>query len=86
VQEAGVPGYDVTGWNALSAPAGTPPEVLALLNRHMNTVVAMPDVKKRLLDMGTEAHAGSQEELRNRLNADIAKWAAVIRQAGVPQQ
>ena len=86
VQEAGVPGYDVTGWNALSAPAGTPPEVLAILNRHMNTVVAMPDVKKRLLELGTDAHAGSQEELRNRLNADIAKWAAVIRQAGVPQQ
>jgi tripartite-type tricarboxylate transporter receptor subunit TctC len=86
VQEAGVPGYDVTGWNALSAPAGTPPEVLALLNRHMNTVMAMPDVKKRLLDLGTEAYGGSQEELRNRLNADIAKWAAVIRQAGVPQQ
>ena len=58
VQEAGVPGYDVTGWNA----------------------------KKRLLELGTDAHAGSQEELRNRLNADIAKWAAVIRQAGVPQQ
>ena len=68
------------------APAATPPEVLALLNRHMNTVVAMPEVRKRLLELGTEAHAGSQEELRTRLAADIAKWAAVIRQAGVPQQ
>ena len=86
VQEAGVAGYDVTGWNALSAPAGTPHEILATLNRHMNTVMAMPEVKKRLLELGTEAHAGTQEELRNRLNADIAKWAAVIRQAGVPQQ
>jgi tripartite-type tricarboxylate transporter receptor subunit TctC len=86
VQEAGVPGYDVTGWNALSAPAGTPPEVLAILNRHMNTVMAMPDVRKRLLELGTEAYAGSQDDLRNRLNADIAKWATVIRQAGVPQQ
>ena len=86
VQEAGVPGYEVVGWNALAAPAGTPPEVVALLNRHMNTVIAMPEVKKRLLDLGTDAHAGTPEELRGRLESDIAKWAAVVRQAGIPQQ
>jgi tripartite-type tricarboxylate transporter receptor subunit TctC len=86
VQESGVPGYEVVGWNALAAPAGTPPEVIALLNRHMNTVIALPEVKKRLLELGTDAHAGTPEELRARLAADIAKWAAVIRQAGIPQQ
>ena len=86
VNESGVPGYDVTGWNALAAPAATPPEVVALLNRHMNTVMNMPDVKKRLLDLGTDAYAGTAEELRVRLNADIAKWAAVIKQVGIAQQ
>jgi len=86
VNASGVPGYDVTGWNALAAPAATPPEVVALLNRHMNTVMSMPDVKKRLLDLGTDAYAGTAEELRVRLNADIAKWAAVIKQVGIAQQ
>jgi hypothetical protein len=86
VLESGVPGYDVTGWNALSAPAGTPSEVVALLNRHMNTVMNMPDVKKRLFDLGTDAYAGTTEELRLKLNSDIAKWAAVIKQVGLQQQ
>ena len=45
-QEAGVPGYEVVGWNALAAPAGTPPDVIALINRHMNTIVAMPGMVK----------------------------------------
>lgn len=86
VQEAGVPGYEVVGWNALAAPAGTPPDVVSLLNRHMNTVIAMPEVAKRLLELGTDAYAGTPDELRARLGNDIAKWAAVIRQAGIPQQ
>jgi tripartite-type tricarboxylate transporter receptor subunit TctC len=86
VKEAGVPAYEVTGWNALAAPAGTPAEVIEILNRQVNAVVAMPDVKARLLQLGTEAYAGTPEELRRQLVNDIAKWAAVIKRAGIPQQ
>ena len=85
-QEAGVPGYEVVGWNALAAPAGTPSDVIALINRHMNSVVAMPEVKKRFVELGLDAYAGTPEELRLRLAGDIVKWAAVIKQAGIPQQ
>ena len=85
-QEAGVPGYEVVGWNALAALAGTPAEVVALVNRHMNTIVAMPEVKKRFVELGLDAYAGTPDELRARLSGDIAKWAAVIKQAGIPQQ
>ena len=85
-QEAGVAGYDVTGWNALAAPAGTPPEVIAILNRHMNTIVAMPEVRKRMLDLGMDAYAGTSDELRARFAGDIAKWAAVIKRAGIQPQ
>lgn len=46
----------------------------------------MPEVHKRLLDLGTDAYAGTPDELRARLAGDIAKWAAVIKQAGIPQQ
>ena len=86
VKEAGVPTYEVTGWNALGAPAGTPPEIIAILNRHVNAVVAMPDFKQRLLEFGNEAYAGTPDELRKQLVNDIAKWEAVIRKAGIPQQ
>lgn len=86
VAEAGVPGYEVVGWNALAAPAGTPGEVVAILNRQVNTVTSMPEVRARFAQLGNEAHAGPPEDLRRRLAADIVKWEAVIKRAGIPQQ
>jgi len=85
-REAGVPGYEVVGWNALAAPAGTPAEVIAILNQHLNAIVAMPDFKARLAQLGLEAYAGVPGDLRNQLVNDIAKWEAVIKKAGIPQQ
>ena len=84
--QAGVPGYAVTGWNALAAPAGTPPEVVAILNKHVNTVIAQPDFKARLLELGTLAYAGAPEELGRQLATDIAKWRDVIEKAGIRKQ
>jgi tripartite-type tricarboxylate transporter receptor subunit TctC len=84
--EAGVKGYEVTGWNALVAPAGTPPAVVATLNREINKIIAAPEVKKRLLDLGTTAYAGTPDELKRQLAKDIPKWAAVIKKAGIPQE
>jgi tripartite-type tricarboxylate transporter receptor subunit TctC len=86
VAEGGVKGYDVVSWNALFAPAGTPPEVIARLNAGLREVLALPDVKQKLLDLGIEARAGSPEELKARLVDDIAKWTKVIDQAGIPKQ
>ena len=86
VAEAGVPGYEVVGWNALAAPAGTPDEVVTILNRHVNTVTSMPEVRARFAQLGNEAHSGPPDDLRKRLAADIVKWEAVIRRAGIPLQ
>lgn len=84
--EGGVKGYDVVSWNALFAPSGTPPEAIARLNAGLREVLAMPDVKQKLLDLGIEAKASSPEELKARLVDDIAKWTAVIDKAGIPKQ
>jgi tripartite-type tricarboxylate transporter receptor subunit TctC len=84
--EGGVKGYDVVSWNALFAPTGTPPEAIARLNAGLRDVLAMPDVKQKLLDLGIEARASSPEELKARLDSDIAKWTAVIEKAGIPKQ
>src|SRR5262247_2611568 len=82
LRESGI-AAEVVGWNALVAPAQTPKDVVALINRHINTIVAMPDFRQRLLDLGTEARASTPEELGARLSADIGKWAAVVKQAGL---
>ncbi|CAN5150551.1 tripartite tricarboxylate transporter substrate-binding protein [soil metagenome] len=83
--ESGVKGYDVVSWNALFAPAGTPPEIIAKLNAGLREVLAMPDVKQKLLDLGIEARANSPEEMKAKLVDDIAKWTKVIEQAGIPK-
>ena len=86
VDESGVKGFEVTSWNAIFAPGGTPPEVIGVLNKAITEVVAMPDVKRKLLDLGIEARASTPEELGDRLKADIAKWTAVIEKAGIERQ
>jgi tripartite-type tricarboxylate transporter receptor subunit TctC len=82
LRESGV-GAEVVGWNALVAPAQTPRPIVELLNRHVATIVAQPDFRQRLIELGTEARASTPEELGARLSADIDKWAAVIKQAGI---
>lgn len=77
-EESGLPGYDVVGWNAIFAPSGTPREVVALLNKHIVEVMAMPDVRERILKLGTEPRASTPEELGALLRHDIKKWGDVI--------
>jgi tripartite-type tricarboxylate transporter receptor subunit TctC len=86
VAEAGAAGYEVTSWNGLFAPAGTPAEIINLLNKTIREIVATPDVKQRYAELGIEAKAGTPEELKARLAGDINKWAAVIERAGIPKQ
>jgi tripartite-type tricarboxylate transporter receptor subunit TctC len=86
VQEGGVADYDVVSWNALFAPAGTPPEIVKTLNAALQDILADADVKKRLLELGIEAKAGTPEALADRLRSDIDKWQKVIEKAGIQKQ
>jgi tripartite-type tricarboxylate transporter receptor subunit TctC len=83
VQESSIWGFEVTSWNGIFAPAGTPAEAVETMNRALHTVLAMPDVKQRMQDLGIEARASTPEELRARLKSDIAKWGEVIAKAGI---
>jgi tripartite-type tricarboxylate transporter receptor subunit TctC len=85
VAEAGVPGYEVRSWNALFAKAGTPPDIIARLNQAVREVVALPDIRQRMLVLGLEAQAGTPADIAARLKADIAKWAKVIDEAHIPK-
>ena len=84
--EGGVAGYDVVSWNALFAPAATPPEIIKTLNDALKEILADADVKKRMLDLGIEARASTPQEISDRLKADIEKWGKVIDKAGIPKQ
>ena len=84
--EGGLRGFEVTSWNALYAPAGTPPEIVAALNAALRAVLAAPELKQRFSEFGIEAKASSGEELNARMKADIDKWAAVIERAKIPKQ
>jgi len=86
VAEAGVPNFDVTSWNALYAPAGTPAEVVATLNGALRAVLADPQLKQRALELGIDAKPSTAAEIDARMRADIANWQKVIAAAHIPRQ
>ncbi len=86
IAEAGVPNFDVTSWNALYAPAGTPQAVIDKLNGALHDVLADPELKKRALDLGIDAEASTPGEIDARMKSDIAKWTKVIEDAHIPKQ
>ena len=86
VHESGVANYDVVSWNALFAPARTPPEIVKTLNGALQDILADAGLKKRLIALGIEAKAGTPEEIAGRLKSDIEKWRQVIEKAKIPKQ
>jgi tripartite-type tricarboxylate transporter receptor subunit TctC len=86
VREAGVAGFEVTSWNALFAPKGTPQPVIDTLHKALQEILAAPEVREKLLDLGIEARSETPAELTERLRADIDKWRAVIEKARIPKQ
>ena len=86
IQEAGFPGYDVSSWQGVCAPAGTPAALLDKLNTDINAVLRMPDVQQRLHELVMEGPATSREEFDQYIRAEIVRWAQVIKDAGIPQQ
>ncbi len=86
VKDSGYPDYLVTSWNALQAPVGISPAIVQKINEEVNIVLAMPDVKARMADLGLEPMIGTPAQMRERMAGDIKKWAVVIEKAGIPKQ
>jgi tripartite-type tricarboxylate transporter receptor subunit TctC len=83
VAEAGVPGYELTVWFGLVAPAGTPREVVQKLNAEVIKILAMPDVRARFQAQGVEPQGGTPEQFGEHIKSQMAKWAKVVQDAGV---
>lgn len=85
-KEAGVPRWEVTSWNAIFAPSGTPPNIVATLNKALNEVLADPEVKRKALELGIDARGSTPQEIQARLKDDIFKWTEVIERAGIEKR
>jgi tripartite-type tricarboxylate transporter receptor subunit TctC len=83
VNEAGVPGYDVTVWFGVLTVAGTPREIVQRLNAEMVKVLTSPEIKERFGKTGVEVVAGTPEHFQQYLNAEVDRWAKVIQAAGI---
>lgn len=83
VAESGIPGYETYTWNALFAPAGTPPDVIARLNQSANTALKDPAVAERMKEFSATIVGSTPEELGAHVKAEIAKWTPVVRDAKV---
>ncbi len=81
--EAGLPGYETSTWGGLLAPAGTPKAVVAKLNTEVNRILALPDVRQKLLDAGIEPAQGSPEQFTQFIEKEMVKWAKVAKDAGI---
>ena len=80
VDEAGVPGFEVTSWSGLAAPAGLPEAIIKQLNAEVRRAIAVPEVKARLESLGGDATAMSPEEMRALVERQLALWSRVARE------
>ena len=83
VEEAGVPGYEVVAWHGMLAPRDTPPQIVALLNRHMNVVVRDKEINEKIGPQGVDGAGGTPEQFRALLKAEIDRYAKVVRAAHI---
>jgi tripartite-type tricarboxylate transporter receptor subunit TctC len=83
IAELGWPGFEVSAWYGLAAPANTPPEIVEKLNKEINKILAMDDVKKLFLDAGVEPVGGSVQDFQTYFKTQSAKWEKVIKDARV---
>jgi tripartite-type tricarboxylate transporter receptor subunit TctC len=83
LHEAGLPDVDLASWFVLMAPSGTPDAVVTLLNQKINVILAQPDIRKRLIDLGLVPIGGTPESIATRMRQDSGKWGSIIRSANV---
>ena len=83
LDESGLRGYEIVGWNGLFVPAGTPPNIIDHLHELIAAALAQPDTKERLATLGAEGVGSSPGEFRAFVKAEIVKWAKVVKAAGL---
>ncbi|HEV8111102.1 MAG TPA: tripartite tricarboxylate transporter substrate binding protein [Burkholderiales bacterium] len=83
VAESGLPGYEAFGWFGVLAPAATPRPIVERLSADANRVLADPDVRSRMIALGADPRGNTPEEFARFIREDQAKWAKLMREAGI---
>lgn len=83
IAESGYPGFEVTIWYGLLAPAGTPPAIIRKLHLETAKALAQPDLRAKLAEQGLEAIGNSPDEFAAIIKSEIPMWAKVIKEAGI---
>jgi tripartite-type tricarboxylate transporter receptor subunit TctC len=83
VAESGLPGFDIMGWYALAAPAGTPREIVDKINADTRTVLEEPAIKQRMEAIGVAIATSSPDEMGARIRREIAMWEPIVKAAGI---
>lgn len=81
-----IPGYDVSSWYAVLAPAGTPRVVVDKLNKASNAAVASPDIESKLIAAGIDIDPLTPQQMFDKLSTDYERWGKVVRASGMKQQ
>jgi tripartite-type tricarboxylate transporter receptor subunit TctC len=83
IAAAGFPGFEGDGWVGALVPAGTPKEIVALLNKQINAIIALPESKEKLTSLGLDPVGGTPEQFARDMRAEGEKWAKVIKAANI---
>jgi len=86
MQEAGLSGFEINSWYGVCATGGTPASILDKLNADTTAVLSTPEVQQRLRELITEVTPSSRDEFDQFIRGEIARWAKVISDAGIPKQ
>jgi tripartite-type tricarboxylate transporter receptor subunit TctC len=86
MDETALPGFDVNSWYGLCAPTGTPTTILDKVHADLTAVLRMPELQQRLRDVVVEIAPTSPQEFAEFIRAETARWARVIKAAGIPQE
>jgi tripartite-type tricarboxylate transporter receptor subunit TctC len=86
IAESGFPGFDLSSWHGIFAPAGTPRDIVNRLQRETLRVLNSPETRERLRTLGLDPVGSTPEEFDAKVKADIAKFMLIVKQAGIPPQ
>ena len=85
-REAGVVDFEVSSWNGLYAPVGTPPDVVATLSKAITEVLAEKDIQQRHRELGLEVSPTPGDQLAKRMRSESDRWGKVINKSGIEKQ
>jgi len=83
ISEAGVPGYDVSTWHGVAAPAGTPRDIITRLNAESVALLKLPDVQERYRVVDSDPLGSTPEQFAAHIRSEIQKWGKVVKDSGV---